>query len=66
MAEPKSKPITVFTVIKADGTYVDVPLIEDVCESHGATFQGRKLGSFGFLSNFSFYYAHHLPKCARS
>jgi CDP-6-deoxy-D-xylo-4-hexulose-3-dehydrase len=38
----------------------DVPLIEDVCESHGATFAGRKLGSFGLASNFSFYYAHHL------
>lgn len=37
-----------------------IPLIEDVCESHGATFQGRKLGSFGLISNFSFYYAHHL------
>ncbi len=38
----------------------DIPLIEDVCESYGATFQGRKLGSFGLLSNFSFYYAHHM------
>jgi CDP-4-dehydro-6-deoxyglucose reductase, E1 len=37
-----------------------VPLIEDVCESHGATFEGRRLGSFGLASNFSFYYAHHL------
>jgi CDP-6-deoxy-D-xylo-4-hexulose-3-dehydrase len=37
-----------------------VPLIEDVCESHGATFGGRKLGAFGLASNFSFYYAHHL------
>jgi CDP-6-deoxy-D-xylo-4-hexulose-3-dehydrase len=37
-----------------------IPLIEDVCESHGATFQGRKLGSFGLASNFSFYYAHHM------
>ncbi len=35
-------------------------LIEDVCESHGATYKGKKLGSFGNLSNFSFYYAHHL------
>ncbi|MBV9124279.1 MAG: DegT/DnrJ/EryC1/StrS aminotransferase family protein, partial [Planctomycetes bacterium] len=32
-----------------------IPLIEDVCESHGATFAGRKLGSFGLASNFSFY-----------
>ncbi len=38
----------------------DIPLIEDVCESYGATFQGRKLGTFGLMSNFSFYYAHHL------
>jgi CDP-4-dehydro-6-deoxyglucose reductase, E1 len=38
----------------------NIPLIEDVCESHGATFQGIKLGSFGFASNFSFYYAHHM------
>jgi CDP-4-dehydro-6-deoxyglucose reductase, E1 len=37
-----------------------VPLIEDVCESHGATFKGRKLGNFGLMSNFSFYYAHHM------
>ena len=35
-------------------------LIEDVCESHGATFKSKKLGSFGEISNFSFYYAHHL------
>jgi CDP-6-deoxy-D-xylo-4-hexulose-3-dehydrase len=37
-----------------------IPLLEDVCESHGATFEGRKLGTFGLASNFSFYYAHHL------
>ena len=37
-----------------------IPLIEDVCESHGATFKGRKLGTYGLLSNFSFYYAHHM------
>jgi CDP-6-deoxy-D-xylo-4-hexulose-3-dehydrase len=37
-----------------------VTLLEDVCESHGATFEGRKLGTFGLASNFSFYYAHHL------
>jgi len=37
-----------------------IPLIEDVCESHGATHNGRKLGGFGWISNFSFYYAHHM------
>lgn len=38
----------------------NILLIEDVCESHGATFQGRRLGSIGHISNFSFYYAHHM------
>lgn len=37
-----------------------IPLLEDVCESHGAKFNNKKLGSFGLISNFSFYYAHHL------
>ena len=37
-----------------------IPLIEDVCESHGATHRGQRLGSFGWISNFSFYYAHHM------
>ncbi len=37
-----------------------IPLIEDVCESHGATFGDHKLGTFGLMSNFSFYYAHHM------
>ena len=35
-------------------------LIEDVCESHGASHNGKRLGSFGWVSNFSFYYAHHM------
>jgi CDP-6-deoxy-D-xylo-4-hexulose-3-dehydrase len=38
----------------------NITLIEDVCESHGAKFKNRKLGTFGLISNFSFYYAHHL------
>lgn len=37
-----------------------IALIEDACESHGATFEGKKLGTFGLASNFSFYYAHHM------
>jgi CDP-6-deoxy-D-xylo-4-hexulose-3-dehydrase len=38
----------------------NIALIEDVCESHGATFKNQKLGSFGLISNFSFYFAHHM------
>jgi len=35
-------------------------LIEDVCESHGAKHNDKRLGSYGYMSNFSFYYAHHM------
>ena len=38
----------------------NILLIEDVCESHGATHNNTKLGSIGFASNFSFYFAHHM------
>ena len=38
----------------------NIYLIEDVCESHGAKFGKKKLGTFGYISNFSFYYAHHM------
>lgn len=38
----------------------NIPLIEDVCESHGATHNGKKAGSIGWISNFSYYYAHHM------
>lgn len=42
---------------------VDLPqinIIEDCCEATGATRKGKKLGTFGLASNFSFYYAHHM------
>lgn len=38
----------------------NIILIEDCCESHGATFNAQKIGTFGSISNFSFYYAHHM------
>jgi CDP-4-dehydro-6-deoxyglucose reductase, E1 len=38
----------------------NIALIEDVCEAHGATFKKQKLGSYGLISNFSFYFAHHM------
>tara|TARA_B110000971_G_C20030322_1_gene511110 strand:+ start:2054 stop:3220 length:1167 start_codon:yes stop_codon:yes gene_type:complete len=37
-----------------------IHLIEDVCESHGAEHKNKKLGTYGLISNFSFYYAHHM------
>jgi CDP-4-dehydro-6-deoxyglucose reductase, E1 len=38
----------------------DILLIEDVCESHGVTHNDIKAGNFGWISNFSFFYAHHM------
>ena len=38
----------------------NILLIEDVCESHGVTHNNVKVGSLGFASNFSFYFAHHM------
>ena len=38
----------------------DVFLLEDTCESLGSTIGNKKLGTFGDMSSFSFYYGHHL------
>jgi len=35
-------------------------VIEDSCDALGGTYKGRALGSFGDLSTFSFYPAHHI------
>ncbi len=35
-------------------------LIEDTCDALGSEYQGKKAGSFGLLSTFSFYPAHHI------
>lgn len=35
-------------------------ILEDCCESHGATFNGQKVGNFGVASTFSFYWGHHV------
>jgi len=35
-------------------------LIEDSCEAVGTKYAGRKVGTFGHISTFSFYYGHHM------
>jgi CDP-4-dehydro-6-deoxyglucose reductase, E1 len=35
-------------------------LIEDCCDALGATFRGKKVGTFGDLATVSFYPAHHI------
>jgi CDP-6-deoxy-D-xylo-4-hexulose-3-dehydrase len=38
----------------------DILLIEDTCESIGSSYNNKKLGTFGDLSTFSFYFGHHM------
>lgn len=38
----------------------DLPVIEDCCEAHGAETSGKKVGSFGDISTYSFYVAHNM------
>lgn len=38
----------------------DLYVIEDSCEAHGAEIDGKKVGSFGELATFSFFFSHHI------
>jgi len=38
----------------------DLFVIEDCCEAHGAQWKGKKVGSFGDLTSFSFFFSHHI------
>lgn len=35
-------------------------IIEDCCEAMGAQFEGKPVGSFGHVGNFSFFFSHHI------
>lgn len=38
----------------------DLFLIEDCCEAHGTEHKGDRVGIYGDVSNFSFYFGHHM------
>ena len=38
----------------------NIVLLEDCCESQGATIDGKKVGNFGLAGSFSFYWGHHM------
>ena len=38
----------------------DIFLIEDNCESMGATFNGQQAGTFGVMGTFSTFFSHHM------
>lgn len=38
----------------------DILLLEDNCESMGATFEGQQAGTFGLMGTFSSFFSHHI------
>ena len=40
-----------------------LPLVEDSCQSHGAKYKGKIVGTFGEMSGFSFYPGKNLGAC---
>lgn len=38
----------------------DVIILEDTCESIGSKYKDKKLGTYGLMSSFSFYFGHHM------
>jgi dTDP-4-amino-4,6-dideoxygalactose transaminase len=43
-----------------------LPLVEDAAQAHGATYRGRRIGSFGDAAAFSFYPSKNLGACGEA
>lgn len=41
----------------------NLPLVEDACQSHGARYHGKPVGSFGVFSAYSFYPGKNIGAC---
>ncbi len=55
LGNPADMPALMKTA-KRSGLFV----VEDACEAHGATIGGKKVGTFGEMATFSFYFSHHM------
>lgn len=49
-----------FTRIQKITAGRNIILIEDNCESMGASYQGKKAGTFGVMGSFSTFFSHHI------
>lgn len=47
-------------IIDNSGHAKNITLIEDNCESMGATIEGRQCGTFGIMGTFSSFFSHHI------
>ena len=59
MAHTLGNPFDLGTVMKIAEEH-DLFVVEDTCDAVGATYDGKKVGSFGHISTASFYPAHHI------
>ena len=46
----------IMAIAKRHGLWV----IEDACEAHGAEWHGKRVGTFGDMATFSFFFSHHI------
>jgi CDP-6-deoxy-D-xylo-4-hexulose-3-dehydrase len=59
IAHALGNPFDIDAILKIAKKY-NLWVIEDDCDSLGATYNGRKTGTFGDLATLSFYPAHHI------
>ncbi len=59
LAHSLGNPFDLEAVLRLVEKY-DLYLVEDACDALGSRYDGRMVGSFGDLSTFSFYPAHHI------
>ncbi len=59
LAHTLGNPFCLEKIMKLAEDY-DLWVIEDCCDALGSTYKGRMLGTFGHVSTFSFYPAHHI------
>ena len=46
--------------IRLIADHENLRVVEDACEAHGATLDGHKVGQWGDLATFSFFFSHHI------
>ena len=50
----------IMDIRQRNGIHAGLDVLEDACEAHGAEWNGQKVGSFGDMSIFSFFFSHHI------
>ena len=59
LAHTLGNPFCLEAILKLAKEY-DLWVIEDCCDALGSTYRGQMVGTFGHVSTFSFYPAHHI------